>query len=451
MRRSSGDGTHGEGTRAERADSAPGASAARQARPPRAARAAPAIARPRFDEVRWGRIALVAGIVAAAVPLAAALLLPPEVARRGARAFVAAEDRELRAILHELRATWHPGTRERLLATARADGAAARLAAPLARLLRGADAAVDDALIEVAVEYAGALGAPELRPLVAALVDAPRPAVAARAVAAADRLEPWSRDRVTELLTAGAPAVRAAALRLVAARSDEPWPEIAALLDDADAGVRAAAIDAVPPNPPAAVVDALRSMLLLGDEARTIAALLAIGRTAVIGEFEVAVAERLRSTEPEVQLAMLDVLASRGTRLAQPERVWALCRDGTIEPRVRARAMYCLEQTGSADPARIRAELAELDPLTRHCAARCLLAAGEHDGSTLLLDLVDSDDLEAAAASRRLLARLTGTSPTASSARFRQVLAQTGARRGGNLPPPGIEFVAGLAPGAPGR
>ena len=201
-----------------------------------------------------------------------------------------------------------------------------------------------------------------------------------------------------------------------------------------------AAIHALPADPPAALVQDLVSMVRGGMEDEVELGLRALARTKPGADTEQKLTDLIDSLEPRAQLKFLDLLAGMETRLHDPRPVWAIAQNGG-ELRVRARAIYCLEQTRSFAAAELRDNLPGMDPLLRYFSARCLLQGGQGEGLVILLDLVDDDDsTESCVASRRLLAWLTGRSPGTSRDEFERSLAQLDPSRRRHLPGPGYDF-----------
>jgi hypothetical protein len=120
--------------------------------------------------------------------------------------------------------------------------------------------------------------------------------------------------------------------------------------------------------------------------------------------------------------------------------VRALAASSMEATAVRARALYCLEQSGSHDLAELRA-WTDTSPLLEYFVARGLVQARDYAGITTLFELAESDDQSTATASRWLLAALAGTSPTAEIDAFQQALPQGSTEwHARALPAPAVGF-----------
>ena len=387
---------------------------------------------PRFNEVLTLRVGIIVSAIAALCLFGAVFFIQPGVKVLDRKRTHSARERDLVDILESLRTSWDPRQRERILAEAPRN--AERFAGLLHRMLR----IPDHRLLMQAVEYAGVLGAPGLRPLVVDLTRSRRAGVRTQAVRAAEQLAPWPTERLEEFLVYGITPVKLATLEIAAQRADAPWNEILKLLVHGDGELREAAVRAIPRRPPAAVSVALWDMVDRGELSEVIVGLQALARTELTDDTEARLAGILPRLDSEGQLVCLDALAAKGKRLAEAKAVWSLVLRGDVEVRVRARAFHCLEQTGSFEVEQVRSEVPTMDPMLRYCAARCLLSSGHEDGAAVLLDLLESDDDRAVLASRRLLAWLTGRSPATSEPEFRRTLSRNGRTLRRQLPAPAL-------------
>lgn len=409
---------------------------------------------PRFNEVLLLKIGVTVTAALGLVLLASIFFIPTEIKILGDGKEQSEVRKELLARLEELGATWEPKQHQRLLD--RAPENAARFAGPLDRMLRMRDSK----LLEPAVEYAGALGVDKLRPTLASMTVSGMtlpPGVRSKAMKAAERLGPWTKDQLAEFLTQGTPPMKLAALEICAHRRDAPWPEILALFDGSDDTVTsqtltAAAIKTVPQIPPPELLKALLEMVAEGGPDTASLALKALSRAKLEDEIYVKLARQLEEMESGTRMSCLDLLGAIGRRLPDPAPVWTLITSPETKPLVRARALYCLEQTRSIDAAEVRKQIFYMDPTAKYFAARCLLAADQKDGGEILLDLVDlEDDANLSVASRRLLAWLTGRSPGTSRKDFQLALGTMNNRIAGHLPEPGYVFGNQAAAPASGR
>ncbi len=399
---------------------------------------------PRFNEV----LALRAGVIATAAIgvalLASVFFIPSEiqVLDRGGKDRSAIEQ-ELVRELELLRGAWDPKWRKRILD--KAPIRAQEFAGPLNRILRMRS----HRLMEQAVEYAGALGELDLRDAAAEIATSSAqlaPSLRIKAMKTTEQLGRWDRDQLADFVALGTPPVQLAALEISSQRRDAPWPEILELLTNADDSVAGrtlsnAAIQAIPEHPPEELARALWDMVVSGDTQGTMLGLRAIRRTKLDAAMGQRLAGLLGRLNPDAQLVCLDLLGSMGKPLGDPGPVWNLVQEADTDSRIRARALYCLEQTRSFEAQQVREQVFNMDPLAKYFAARCLIAADQRDGPDILLDLVDTDEVDLSVASRRLLAWLTGRGPGTSRDGFRNSLPTAieshGERR---LPAPGYDF-----------
>lgn len=340
-------------------------------------------------------------------------------------------ERELDAILAELRGAWDPRARARIVDGI---GAEEHLVGQLHRLLRMAD----HPMLPEAVQLAGAFGAEELGDAVIALVEHRNAGVRAEAVRAGEVFAPWQPEELESFMEDVIP-VCVAALEVSAGSDDAPWDAVCSLLLSDVEEIRHAAENAISGTPPTDAVDQLWSMVKLGTTDEEMAALRALGRTTLVETFEDELTDLLWRSGDEAVLLALDVLATKAGELRQPGQLWALALDVSAATVVRARALHCLEKTRSFDADTVADAMFGFDPELQYHAARCLLVAGRPDGVRVLLDLIDSDEPDTVIATRRLLANLTGLSPGAQADDFAEAL-QERPWRGSKLPEPTFSF-----------
>ncbi len=399
---------------------------------------------PRFHEVLLFKIGVTVTACVGIVLLASMFLVPTRVEVLGRGLERTEATKQLLENLELLRGAWDPRERQRIL-----DQASARtsqFAGPLHRILRTRD----PRLLEPAIEYAGALGALDLRPTLAEMATSSGtlpPGVRGKAVLAAERLDRWSPEQLAEFLAEGTPALALAALEVCGNRQDAPWDAVLALLDHSEEAVAAAAIRAIPEVPPADLQQALWDMIGSGQSERTVLGLQALGRTRIDSHTCSKLALQLERLRGNAQLCCLELLGRSGRRLPDPRPVWRLVTSTETDALVRARALYCLEQTRSFDVQAVRSQIHYMSPHAKYFAARCLVTAGESDGADMLLDLVDAREKDVSAASCRLLSWMTGQGPAAGRKQFQDSLASMSRHRLGLLPAPGYDF--GSAPAAP--
>lgn len=398
---------------------------------------------PRFNEVLLIKIGVTVTATIGLVLLTSIFFIPTKVEVLGNAKDQSEARRQLTAKLETLRTTWEPRRRRRILD--KAPDQAEYFAGPLDRILRMRD----PKLLEAAVDYAGALGVADLRPVLARMAISSRPlppGVRSKAMKAAERLGPWGRNQLAEFLTEGTPPMKLAALEICANRPDAPWTEVLALLSGGgdnitDQMLTTAAIKAIPEIPPPELVKVLWEMIAYGDADGVVLGLRALRRARLDPEMYSKLAGGLEHLHSDAQMICLDLLGRAGKRLPDPVPVWTLVKSPDTKPLVRARALYCLEQTRSFEVQDVRKQVFYMDPLAKYFAARCLLAADQKDGADILLDLVDiEDDKDLSVASRRLLAWMTGKGPGTSRKEFQNSLARTTHRSAGRLPAPGYDF-----------
>lgn len=381
-----------------------------------------------MNQIALFRVAMVVLGVLALVFLIAGLCIQPgfESAGRQARA-----DEELNDLLQRLRATRDQQARERILRDGRREG---RMATESLRRILLEE---QHPLRTQAIECAGVLGVAELRPDVVAWAQSGTPEVRAAAVRAAEQLGPWESAELAVFLQTESVPLQLAVLEIVSQRKDAPWSEVLQLLSSEEPAVRRAVLAAVPSRPSPEAAGALREVLDQDDSAVVSAGLAVLSRTEMIGELETEVMRLVRDLDPRVQAAALDCLAAKGAPVLEAQVLQDLALDSDAEANVRARALHCLERTGS-DLGQLRSQFGSLEPLLQYFAARCLLTAGDPQGGRLLLELID-EPAGAATASRQLLATLTHMSPGATAAEFRLELERQ-PLKAGPLPPPGVAF-----------
>jgi HEAT repeat protein len=195
------------------------------------------------------------------------------------------------------------------------------------------------------------------------------------------------------------------------------------LINDRDPGVRRAAVEALRGSDSAAIAASLWAMVRLGGDDGT-CAMRALAELGFAPTIEADVLAGLTRMAPQTQQAALAFLREKRKTLVDPAPVAALARDLTVSGELRARALYCLEQTGSFETDQAGQMLFFLEPLERHFVARCLLEKGDPRGVDVLCELVDSDADDARTASLRLLAWLGGVSPTSDTSRLREAAKQ---------------------------
>lgn len=274
-------------------------------------------------------------------------------------------------------------------------------------------------LFPPAVLLAGHFGITSLAPLLRVALPRPDAETNRLLVLTVQQLEPWSDDDLCELLESEAPGVVAAAVSVCSKRPGQPPEKILAALCGNAPEVRTAALEAIPPSPTDEFAAALASQLQWVPAADTGEALEALLRCAHNKEVEGILYERLAEVGPACDKA-LSALARSGQPLAYPKAVLAIASDASRSVTTRARALYCLERTGSAVPDSVFAALWPEHPVLDYYAARLQLRAGQPGGVQLLVRILDSpveDEppqrivTQARVGARQLLAHFTDTSP----------------------------------------
>ena len=347
----------------------------------------------------------------------------------GAGADGARED--LLALLQRLRTAPDQQAHARILRDGRREGRAGLSA------LREILGEEDHRLRQQAVECAGALGLAELRPDVVPCVASGSPELRAAAARSVERLGPWTRAELVDLLGSDVAPLQVAVLEIASERSDAPWAEMLQLLGSKHSTVQRAAMRSLPQQLSPDAVVALRAVLEHDEAGVAIAALGALRRARIVEALEAEVVALAGDRDPLVQSAALDCLASKGAPLEQAGPVRDLVTDSSAPRAVRTRALYCLERTATG-LGELDAKVRTLDPVVQYFAARCWAAAGRVEGTDLLLELAARSGV-ASAGSRKLLSALTGLNPASSVEAFGRSL-QENPHQLGALPPPGVDF-----------
>ena len=235
-------------------------------------------------------------------------------------------------------------------------------------------------------------------------------------VVVVDRHQPWTDKKVAELLAAETATVVIAMLQAAGNRSEPPLELIADQLVASDARIRRAALAALPATIPAAIGERITAAAERSTDTEPI---LAVGRCADSPVVDAFLYERLGNGPDECN-AVLEALGQRGTRLVHADRVLEIAADGSRSVSTRARALHCLERTGTAKGIERLEKVNLRHPVLDYFAARSLLQSQRPAGLQLLLDVVLTDDgatneadaamvAEARMGARQLLAHLSGT------------------------------------------
>jgi hypothetical protein len=362
---------------------------------------------------------------------------------------------ELTTLLHRVRSAWEPAERARVLA---------ELAAPLRACERELLVLLADrghAYLAEAIQVAGALRLAASRGRLTALAAAGPVPQRLPALLAAETIAPCSAGELADLLSRPDAATRSAAFRLLAGR--QRHEHLGALLDglrDADAGVRASALAALPATLADDELARVMALAMQGDPAAREAAFRALGRLALTARTEAFLAGALEQADDASRHAILDALARKTAPLEQPEAIVALLAAGATSPGLRARALWTLERTGTFRSEHVPAALAHVDRFSSYFAARCLAQLGHPEAVPLLVELavarpeefagVDRDHAQAVSVlARRHLAEITGLGPTAPPAAFEEWARQAGTPTALRLAPVRLLDGGTLAPAGP--
>ncbi|HEU4420385.1 MAG TPA: hypothetical protein VFT55_15725, partial [Planctomycetota bacterium] len=218
--------------------------------------------------------------------------------------------------------------------------------------------------------------------------------------------------------------------------------------------VRAAALEAIPPTPTEDFAAALASQLQWIPAADAGEASEAMLRCAHNKEVERILYERLAEVGPGCDRA-LSALARSGKPLDYPKAVLAIASDASRAVTTRARALYCLERTGTTVPEAVFASLWPEHPVLDYYAARLQLRAAQPAGVQLLVRILDSpieDEppqrlvTQARVGARQLLAHFTDTSPYDDPHVWKQWASSNPVPVVQSLPDPRIDLDAEYAP-----
>lgn len=322
-------------------------------------------------------------VVAAAVVAGAGLLIVAMPGRSSGHRVEAprlarGDMQQLKHAIDELKRTWNPTERERILAD-----------------LRARRDSIGQAILEViedprhllradAVQLAGDLRLDAARPGLVRVVWSGSEEVIGVAVRAVEAISPWTNVALEEILADGSRVQRLAVLALCADRDQRPTQAIEALLVDDDQETQRAALGALSPTLSDAAFDTcimLAEREPLGPTARGVLARAEF----TTGQAQLA-AERSFAWSPATQLAVL--AASQGKPGVEP-LLWRLAISADAE--VRVRALELLDRSQCSDSDRIRAVTLGLPSEGLYWAARCLVRGNDPDGVRLLLDLAASE------------------------------------------------------------
>jgi len=376
-------------------------------------------------------LAVAALLVAAAWPLLPAP--PPPVASALNPAYCPPPDqRALQALLQQLHRSWNPEQRQRLLATVAEQKKL--LLRPLRVLLAQAE---PDPLLPEALACAFEMHDDSLTAQIVHWTAAGSGAVRSLAITTAAQHGAVEAGQLGDLLADADPVVRAAAATIAIDRGNLPWDRVAQGL----ASLPRTAIDELSPRQDksrcAPLASALWTIAIDGQAKPANAALQALTRLDLAGEFAAAAVSRLREAPPATTIALLNMIAAAAVPLPDPAPLLRLALDGNAQLRLRARAVYCLERARCGDLEQLQTAGPGLPPLLRLGLARCHIARGDDTGIAMLLQLAESEDQPTAAQSRILLGCLTGLGPNAGIEDWQRQLGEQPVAQV-RLPPPDL-------------
>lgn len=290
-------------------------------------------------------------------------------------------------LLLDLRRTWNPNARARLLT--RAAAAIEEVAPGIVWVLRRPE----HDLIEAAVQIAGEWRLPGCLDALRRLAPRVDPKLRPQVVRAVDAIEPWTDLELGELLGDPDPEVARAALAAATARAQVPWTVLFELLDHADATVREALVAAVPADLPEHFRAQLRRHAEGFDPIVRATATRALHRTAGDDD-EARLLASLDNADAAVRRSALLALAERPAPIGDPARIWAIAADANAALGERALALSCIEHTRSFDAIAAQDLEHVAHPVLRYFAARCLISCGDGLGARMLVDLLDLGDDE---------------------------------------------------------
>jgi hypothetical protein len=333
---------------------------------------------------------------------------------------------EVRSVLDGMRGTWVVDAQPSLPVADDRDRD--RYEQPLAEFLSPRDPLLRQA-VQLAVQQRQVDLVPQLRRLLAHAQESDRQLL----VEAIEQLQPWSDDELQDLLRSQSPGTAIGALRIAGLRERPPLEAIVDRLADAAAEVRAAALDALPAELPAtaaAIVLSAEHGAAADQRGELLAALARCPAAADVDEVLYAPVE-LHTDQCENVLA---ALAARGAPLSRPDAVRRLALDESAPPRLRGRALRCLEACAAVAGAEAFEQARLRDPLLLYAVARLLLTAHRPAGVDLLLELLRLADetveaaeetdarfaQEAQLGARQILAAFADTSVTAEVDEWRE-------------------------------
>ena len=288
---------------------------------------------------------------------------------------------ELEEVLVDLRRTWQPRARERLLEDARQQ--ISRWSPPLLWLL----SQPKHPLLPEALDLVQELEIAECRFHVLMLVQEGPQSARPKALVVAHRLEPLLGHELTPFLEDRDPEMVVAALQCAATASEVRLEAIIQLVVHPDVRVCEAALDVIPEQLAEEDLDHLLDLARTASGPSAVFTIRALGRAEIVDRSEAFLNGALSSWEPEIRTSALEALAGKDGPLSDPGPVWAMATDPALDLHDRARAFLCLEKTGSSSPDALRDELYGMHPFLKYFAARCLITAGDAKGMEILVDL----------------------------------------------------------------
>jgi hypothetical protein len=356
-------------------------------------------------------------------------------------------DEEVRAVLRHMRSGIAQQSLERVVPASLTPAQCQRELAPIL-------AAPGDPLFVPAVLLTEHLHIVALAPVLRTALPLPDPELDSLVVRVLDKLTPLTDNDLHELMACEAPAIKTAALKAFAQRSQTPIPMLADALCDDDAELRAASLATMPPAPPPELTDALARNLETLPPDRAIEGIAALALCPWTERGGSVLLQRLREDGDICDQTLL-TLARLARPLDQPATVLAIAQDGARPLLTRARAVWCIERTNTVVAPEALTSLWPEHPVLDYFAARVLLAANRPAGAQLLARILrhaEDDDPEVEAArlgARHLFAELTDTSLYADPATWLQWADSQPALAVGVLPPSAIDLGLPGPPAAP--
>jgi hypothetical protein len=361
--------------------------------------------RPGSRSRRW----LAAGIFFGALGAGVAICWPAR-AKPAAEEPAGKQHGPLENLLLDLRRTWQPRPRERLLQNARATRGA------LQGSLLGLLSLPEHPLLLEAIRLSADVTLLEARPLLDRHARSGPLRIRPAAVTAAHALAFYSREQLAEFLTAQPDAAMTAAVLDCAARGDGLLLEqVVPYVAHEDALVRSAADRALRRSVQTGDLGRAIELALSASGPVRLATLRAFSDATLDARVDVALVQALDDHDPQAKDVALDSLLQLWRPLPDAGNVRRLSQDESAGAALRSKALYLLEKTRAVAVEELPLSPLPAEPLVRYHVARCLVSVGDPKGTALLVDLVaqghPSGDAElVVGAARKALSSLSGKS-----------------------------------------